>query len=171
MVAGFIRASWVHWSSPWVLAGLSGVAGFIGVRPGIRRVNLGLLWSALGIVRFCYCRWIYCGASLGSSGSSGVVLFIRVHPGVVGFIRVGWVHWGASWGSSGSSGFVGVRPGVRRVDPGSLGSLGCALAVVVFIRVRWVHWSAPWGSPGSSRVVEFSRVCAGVCWVHAWSLS
>ena len=58
-----------------------------------------------------------------------------------------------------------MRPGGRRVNSGSLGSLtvhpgtldslGCVLLVEPFSRDRWVHWGAPWGSSGSS----------GVAWV------
>ena len=55
------------------------------------------------------------------------------------FVRGRWVHWGTPWG--------------RRVHPGQLGSLGCALGVVGFIRGRsvcalgvirgrWVHRGA-----------------------------
>ena len=41
-VVGFIRGRWVHWGTPWVSFGLSGVAGLIRVKPGGRRVHLGL---------------------------------------------------------------------------------------------------------------------------------
>ena len=41
-------------------------------------------------------------------------------------------------GLSGSSGVAGVRPGGRRVHPGSLGSLECAL-VVRFIHGHCFH--------------------------------
>ena len=47
--------------------------------------------------------------------------------GFVGFILVCWVHWGAPWGSyglSGVAGFIEVRPGGRRVHPGSLKTSG-----------------------------------------------
>ena len=54
------------------------------------------------------------------------------------------------WGLSGSSGLIGVRPGGRWVDPESLRSLGCGLAVVGFVRCSWVHWSTRWGSSCSS---------------------
>ena len=93
----------------WVSSGSSGVAGFIGLRPGGRRDHPDTL------------------------GSLGCVL------GVIGFILGSWVHWSASWESSGSSGtvgLIGVRLGVRRVN---LGSLGCALGVVGFVQGRWGH--------------------------------
>ena len=51
-----------------------------------------------------------------------------------------------------------MRLAGRRVHPGSLGELGCALGVVVFIRVRLVHWGAPWGWSGSSGVAGFIGV-------------
>ena len=38
-----------------------------------------------------------------------------------------------------------MHPRCRRVRPGSLGSLGCALGVVGFIRGRWVHLVRPGG--------------------------
>ena len=59
------------------------------------------------------------------------------------------VHCGSLFGLSCPSGVAGLfelRPGCRRVHPGSLGSWGCALGVVRFIRVLWVDWGAPWGS-------------------------
>ena len=52
---------------------------------------------------------------------------------------IGLHHGGASRSSgfavsSSVAGLIGVRPGVRRVNPGSLGSLGCKLVVVGFNR-------------------------------------
>ena len=88
---------------------------------------------------------------------------------VVGLIWASWVHWGAPWRSFGSSeiaGFVGVCPGGRQVQQGSLVSLGCALGVVRFIRASWVHWRAPWVLPGSSGATAFIRVRLGVRRVH-----
>ena len=96
-------------------------------------------------------------------------------------------------GSSGVVGFTRVRPGGRRVHPGSLGSLTCALrfvgfiwrrwlyscalssivcalGVVGFIRGRWIHSGVPWGSIGSSAVVGFTRVRPEGRRVHPGSL-
>ena len=57
-----------------------------------------------------------------------------------------------------------VRPGGRRVHPGSLGSLGRALGVVGFIRGNWVNWGAPWGSSDSSGVTGLTGVRPGCRW-------
>ena len=51
-----------------------------------------------------------------------------------------------------------MRPGVGRVHPESLRSLGCAFGVTVFTRRRWGDWGAPSGSSGSFRVGRFIRV-------------
>ena len=59
---------------------------------------------------------------------------------------------------------------VRRVHPGSLSSLGCALGAVEFIRGRWVHYSAPWEPSCSSWVAGFTRRRPGVFQVHPGSL-
>ena len=123
-------------------------SGFIGVRVGGRRVHMGSLECALGVVRFILCHWVHWGMHWGSSG---VDQLISVYLGVVGFVRGRWVHWGALWGLSGpfgAAGFNGVRPFGRRVRPwslrcamgvvgffgGPLISFGCALGVVGFIR-------------------------------------
>ena len=65
----------------------------------------------------------------------------RYALGDFGFIWGRRVHLGASLG--------------RRVHPGSLGSFGCALAIVGFIPGHWGHWGAPWGSLGSFVVAVF----------------
>ena len=94
--------------------------------------------------------------------------------GVVIFILGHWVHWGAPsvWsGSSMVTGFNGVRHGVHRVHPGSLGSQGCTRGAVGFIRGRWIHWGAPWVSSGSSGVTGFTGVRPGVRRVHPGSLA
>ena len=153
----FIQGHWVHWGAPCVPSGSSVVAGFNGVRPGVRRVLSGLLGSL--------------GCALGSLSSLGCAHGCRrVHPGsldslvcVVGFIRSRWVHWDAPWGrrvhfsaprvlsvSSGVAVFPTVRPGGHRVHSGSLCSLGCALGAVECIRCNWVHSGAPMGPSGSS---------------------
>ena len=160
-------------------SGSSGVAGFIGVRCGGRRVFSGPLGSfrfAFAIVGFAGFIGVHPGVrrvhpgSLGSSGwSSGFAGLIGVRPSLVGFI---WVHMGASWG-------FGVCPEGRRVRAvfqcllecswgpwvyaWSLGSLGCVLGVVGFIRV---NWGAIWGSWCSSRVAEFIGVRLGGRWGH-----
>ena len=70
--------------------------------------------------------------SSGSSEAAGV------RPGGLGFIRDRWIHWGAPFslsGSPGVTGFIRVRPVGRRVLPGSLHSLECALGVVGYIQV------------------------------------
>ena len=134
-VVGIFRDRCVHWGALWWSSGSSGFAGFIGFRPGCRRVHpgsLGLLWFTQGVVWLILGGWVHCGAPLWSRihpvlrGSLWcalvVVAFILglwvhwgVHWGVVGFIWGNWVHWGAPWGSSdssGLSGFIGVRPEV-----------------------------------------------------------
>ena len=96
------------------------VAGLIGVRSVGRRVHpwpLGSSVCALGVFGF----------HLGSLRSLGCAL-----------VRGGWVYSGVPLRSSGSSwvaGFIRVLPGCRRVHPGLLGPLGCALGGVRFIRV------------------------------------
>ena len=100
--------------------------------------------------------------------------------------------------SSGSSAIIGVRHGGRRVHPGSVGSLGCALAgssgiagfigvrrdhqgsllslgcalvVVGYMRGRLVHWRTSWGSSGSSEAVAgFSVVHSGCRRIQLWWL-
>ena len=83
------------------MSGASGVAGFIGVRPGDRHVHqgsLGAFWCALGVVAIISGRCVHWGAALG------VVVFNRDAP----------------CGSSGSSGVFGVHPGGRWVFCGDL---------------------------------------------------
>ena len=56
-----------------------------------------------------------------------------------------------------------------------MGSLGFALWVVGIVLGRLIHTGSRWGSLGSSKVVEFTRVRAGVVgfirgrWVHSGS--
>ena len=67
-----------------------------------------------------------------------------------------------AWGLSGSSviaWFIGVRPGIRLVHPGSLGSLGCVLGIFGFIRIDWGAFE---GSSGSSGVAGFIGLRPGV---------
>ena len=95
------------------------------------------------------------------SGSSEAAGFIVVRPSSLSFIRACWIHRGAPFGSSGSAGdtgFIRVRPVGRRVLPGSLRSLGCALGVFGFIQG---HWVPPWVSSGSSGVAGFIVVHSG----------
>ena len=42
---GFIRGRWIHWGAPWGSSGSSGVTGFTGMCPGVRRVHPGSLAS------------------------------------------------------------------------------------------------------------------------------
>ena len=56
------------------------------------------------------------------------------------------------------------------VNPGLLGSLGCALVLVGFMQGRWVHWSAPSCLSGSCGVAELIVVRPGVHLVHTGSL-
>ena len=186
----FNRGHWVHQGAPCVSSGSSGVAAFIGVCPGGRRVHpmsLGSLGSALGVVGFIRGRWVYCGALRASSRcdlevycSSAIAGFIVVHPGGR---SVRWVAWCAYWGllgTSGVTGFMGVRPWGRLVHQGLLGSLGCVLKVVVFIwcapwvngfiRVRYVYWGAPLGLSGLSGIAGFIGVCTGGRRFHQGSL-
>ena len=84
-----------------------------------------------------------------------------------------WVNSGsfsAPWESSGSFRVVGYiptpcglsgafwYPACRRVQSGSLGSLGCAMSVIEFILG---HPGACWWSSGSFAVVGFIRVRPG----------
>ena len=146
--AGGHPGCWVHSGVPWGAMGSSGVVGFTRVRPGGRRVHPGSLDSltcALRFVRFIWRRWVYSCVLSSIVCALGVVGFTRVFPGD------GWV---SSRG--------------RRVHPGSLGSLTCALSFVGFIWGGWVHSDAPWGSFGSLAstlwVVGFIQ---GVRWVHS----
>ena len=71
-IVGFIRCRWVHFGS-------SGIAGFIGMLPVDRRVDLGYLGSlvtALGVVGFIRGRWVHSFRPWGSPGSSGFAGFI-----------------------------------------------------------------------------------------------
>ena len=202
-VVVFIRGVWVHASASWVSFASFGVVGcwvhpgapwvssesfgVVGVRPAGQRVHsrsLGSLTCVLRVVGNIRCRWVHCGEPLwllGSFGfdefihmhSFGVVGFIVVRQGVVGFIQGRWAHSGVLWPSSGSFrvpgfiglvGFIGMRCvhwGAPRVLPqGSSGSseFGCSLGVVGFNRERWVHSGAPCGSWGSFGVVRFTRL-------------
>ena len=108
---------------------------------------------------------------LGSLGSLGCAL---VYLGDAGFIGV---RSGGSSASSGVAGFIGVRPTVHRVHPGSgtpWGSSG-SIGTVGFTRVRpeslGVHsgWlgslGSVFGSSGSFGVIGFPRVSHGGPWV------
>ena len=55
-----------------------------------------------------------------------------------------------------------MRPVDRKVQPGSLGSIGCTLRVVGFIRSLWGHGDTPWVSLGSSGIARFTMVRHGV---------
>ena len=82
--------------------------------------------------------------------------FIGESPGVVGFIRCRRVYLGVLWGSSCTSWdavFVGVRPGGRRVHPGSIGSLERVV-----------------GISGSSGIAGFIVVRLGGSRIHQGSL-
>ena len=63
-----------------------------------------------------------------------------------------------------------MRPGCRRVQSGSLSSLGCALGAVRFILVRYAHWGTPWQLSGSSGVAVPAAVRPGSRQVHRDSL-
>ena len=143
-----------------MLSGASWFAGFTEVRSGGRRVLPGSLGSfgctlvVVGFIRGCLVHSGPPCAFLSSSGTGA--FFLGCALGIVRFIRG---HSAAYWGSSGSScvaGFIEVRPGDRRVYPGSLGLLRCVLTVVGLIWGRLVHWSAYWGSSGLCRVVLVS---------------
>ena len=80
---------------------------------------------------------------------------------VEGFIRDRWVHYGAPLGSFSSfafAEFIGVRATDRRVNPGSLRSLGCPLVLIVLMQGRWVHWCVTWNVSGSCGVAVFIGV-------------
>ena len=137
VVVGFIR---VHWGAHWRSSGLSGVAGFIGVRRGCSMFNseyLGSSGYALVVVQFIRGRCVHRGALWESSGSS--LGSSRCALGTEKLIRGRWVQLDAPlWlsASSGFAGFIRVCTCGRRIHTGSLGSLGCALGNVAFIRDR-----------------------------------
>ena len=102
-VAGLIR---VNSGAPWRSSRSFRFVGFIQVRPGARRVHLGLLGSFGRALRVCRFHSVKPWVSLGSFGILG---FIHVRPGgsrvhsgslrsfvralgVVVFIPVRWVH-------------------------------------------------------------------------------
>ena len=60
-VIGIIRGPWVDWGAPWGSSGPQGVAGFIWLRRGGRRVCSGSLGSfvwALRVVGFFRGLWV-----------------------------------------------------------------------------------------------------------------
>ena len=149
-VVRFVRGRWgslVHWNAP---SGSLGVAEFIAVRPGGRRIRSVVLG-------YLECRR---GRSVSLVSFRCAVLFVM-------FVRGLWVDCGSSWETSAVDGFIGVRPGgggVRsrslrgalwcyRVCSASLGSLGsrqcplgslvCALRFVGIVRGPCVHWGTP----------------------------
>ena len=88
-IAGFFLCRWVHWVAHWLSSGLFGVTGFIGKRPGCRRVRSGL-W--IHLVRSGSLGSLVC--ALECSGRLGLLGYaLRV----VGFVRDRWVNWGAPW--------------------------------------------------------------------------
>ena len=101
-------------------------------------------------------------------GSFHVVGFAQEDAGFIKCLWVHSNSPWVSLGSSGVVGFTRVRPGVRWVHLQSFGSLAFALEVVGFTRRRpegrwvhaggWVHSGSPWGSFGSFGVVEFTRI-------------
>ena len=65
----------------------SGVVGFSRARPGgrwVQQASLCSLVHAIGVDGFIQGRCVHLGVPLGSIGSSGVVAFTFVRPGVVG---------------------------------------------------------------------------------------
>ena len=64
------------------------------------------------------------------------------------------------------AGFIRVCSRVRRVNPWSIGSLGCALGVVLFIQGGWVHCNGPSELSCSSGFPVFIEVRPGGCRVH-----
>ena len=63
-----------------------------------------------------------------------------------------------------------MRPGVLRINPESLVSLGCAPWIVAFIRGRSVHWDVPLGYYSSSGVAGIIGVRSRGHCVHPRSL-
>ena len=125
---GFIWGRWVHWCAPWGQSGSSGVAWPSRLHPWGRRVHSGSQGSlecAFGVVGFIQDRWVHWGTPWGSWCSPWFTVFTGCvgHPVSLGTLGAPWV----PSGSSGVTGFTGVHPGFRRVHPGSLGSLRCAL--------------------------------------------
>ena len=115
------------------------------MRTGGRKGSLDSHECAMDVVGFIRGRWVLVGALSGS----------RVHWGSLGSLAYVPDVMGIVWGSSEIAEFIGARPGVRRVHPGSLSSLWRALGVVGFIRCVWVHAGAPCGSSG---LIGFTRV-------------
>ena len=76
-----VRRVSVHWGAPWWLSGADRFtpwesprsSGFIGVRVGGRRVHMGSLECALGVVRFILCHWVHWGMHWGSSGVAQLI--------------------------------------------------------------------------------------------------
>ena len=153
----FVRCPRVNWGVPFRVIGFVrcatlcsfGVAGFIGVRPGGRRVrsrSLGSLGCALRVIGFVRGCWVRRVCRLVRSVSLGFALGTLVLSGSLRSL-------GCAQRVIGFAGFIVVPPGVRSM---SLRSLGYALVVVGFVRCRSVHWGAPWGSSASFGVAGFS---------------
>ena len=96
-VFGIIRRRWVQWGAQWWSWGLSGVAGFIGVRHRVRLVHPES-GAPCGSNRD---RLVHSGAPWVSMGALRMVGFTRLRLGVVSVIRSRWDPSGVSWGSSG----------------------------------------------------------------------
>ena len=145
-VIRFIRGCWVHRGAPWGSLGLSRVAVLYRVHPGDRRDHpgslgsLGLSSSTSGFI------WVRprgrrvslgsLGCALGVVGFTAVAGYIEVRPedgrGHSGSLRSLGAPWASSdssgviapWWSSGSSGVAGLivaRPWVHWVRQGLLG--------------------------------------------------
>ena len=90
-----------------------------------------------------------CQVHQGTLNSLGCVL------AVVRFFQVHWCALLCSSCSSGVAGFIGVRPGGRRVDPGSLRSLQDAQGVVGVIQGCFIYLGTRWGSSDLSKFAGF----------------
>ena len=92
-----------------------------------RRVSLGSVGSALGVVGKGWVSGVRPGSRRVRSGSMGSLRCALV---VVGIVRGRLVQWGTPWGSSGSCGVAWISalcPVLRWVRSGSLGLVGCSL--------------------------------------------
>ena len=126
---------------------------------------------ALGVVGFIHGDWFQSGSTKVSTGVAGHIGVRTVdhRVGVVWFVRGRWVHLGA--------------PGGRRVLPGSLGSLWCAIGIDGGIRGRWILWNASgcsrvarfigrrhWGGPVRRGSLKYALGIVGCCLVHCGAL-
>ena len=145
----FIMDPSVHSGAHWGSSRSSVDAAFIGVGTWGRCFQPG---CALRVIGFIWGHWGPPSWSLCSSGVAGFFVVISVSRRV--YLRpLGKFGCALVVYSSSRLRFIRVRPGVRLVSSGSLGSLAFAFGFVGFIRGHWVHWCLPWGTSCSSGVI------------------